>query len=142
MGFVKAVSSKFFDQVKNMARRIGLDASICRAVDENLTLSLHLFGLFLSHSPSQQVGGTKRKAGQLLGNLHHLLLVQNYAVRRLENRLNAFMQVRNRLATVFPVDKVVHHTGLKWTGPKERHQCHQFLKSIRLQSLDQLLHPS
>ncbi len=124
MGFVKAVPSKFLNQVKNMARRIGLNASICSAVDENLTLSLHLFGLLFSHSPPQQVGGTKRKAGQLLGNLHHLLLVQNYAVRRLENRLNALMQIRNRLPAVFPVDKVVHHTRLKWAGPKECHQCY------------------
>jgi hypothetical protein len=47
----------------------------------------HLLGLLLAHRAAQQVGAAERVAGEHLRDLHHLLLVQDDAVGRLQHRL-------------------------------------------------------
>jgi hypothetical protein len=53
----------------------------------------HLLGLLLAHRAAQQVGAAERVAGQHLRDLHHLLLVQDDAVGRLQHRLEARVRV-------------------------------------------------
>ena len=75
----------------------------------------HLLGLLLAHRAAQQVGAAERVAGQHLRDLHHLLLVQDHAVGRLQDRLQVGMQVVDRPAgrAVLARDEVVDHAGLQ-----------------------------
>ena len=49
-------------------------------VGEGLELLVQLLLLLLAHRPAQQVGLAQRVAGELLGDRHHLLLVDDQAV--------------------------------------------------------------
>ena len=48
--------------------------------DEHRALLRHLLGFLLAHCATQQIGAAERIARQHLRYLHHLLLIQNYAV--------------------------------------------------------------
>ena len=51
-----------------------------RALDERLALGVHLGLDLLAHGAAQEIGAAQRVAGELLGDLHHLLLVDDDAV--------------------------------------------------------------
>ena len=57
------------------------------SIDEVLALLFHDGCLFLRHRTAHQIGTPQRVACQCLYNLHNLLLVDDTAVRRLQNRL-------------------------------------------------------
>ncbi len=42
--------------------------------------------------------------------------------------------------TVLAVDEIVHHARLQRSRPKQRHQRHDVLETVRLQTADQILH--
>ena len=55
-------------------------AALRGALDEALALLRHLLGLLLAHGAAQHVGLAQRVAGQAIGDLHHLFLVDDDAV--------------------------------------------------------------
>jgi hypothetical protein len=63
------------------------------AGDEALALRVHLGLDLLAHGAAQQVGVAERVAGQDLGDLHHLLLVDDDAVGLLQDRLQLRVRV-------------------------------------------------
>ena len=83
MRFIKAVASKFFDQIKDLYGQSGIDTLCRRTLFKDAALLGHLLRFFLTHRPAEQIGTTQRVARQHLRNLHHLLLIQNDAVGRL-----------------------------------------------------------
>ena len=99
-----------------------LDSTFNRPVDKGLSLPLHLLGLFLAHSPTQQISGSKTETGQLLCNLHYLLLIQDHSVGWLQDGFNTVVQIDHRLAAVFSIDEIINHSRLQRTRPKQRHQ--------------------
>ena len=113
-----------------------------RAVDEDGALLRHLLGLLLAHGAAQQVGAAERVAGQHLRDLHDLLLVQDHAVGRLQDRLQVRVQVVDGAAgaAVLAVDEVLHHARLQRARAEQRHQRDDVLEAVRLQPLDQVLH--
>ena len=84
---VETIAGELFDHVKNVRRERFAHAVTFRAVDKTLALLRHLFGFFLAHGAAQQIGAAERVAGKHPCNLHHLLLIQDHTVGRLENRL-------------------------------------------------------
>ncbi len=69
----------------------------------------HLVGLLLAHGPSQQVGFGKRVAGEDLGGLHGLFLVDDDAVGLLEDPIKQGMVGLYLGASMLSLDEVVHH---------------------------------
>jgi hypothetical protein len=57
-----------------------------RALDEQAAVLGHLLGLLLAHRAPQQVGAAQRVAADDLRDLHHLFLVHDHAVGRLQAR--------------------------------------------------------
>ena len=51
-----------------------------RAGEESLALLGHFLGLLLAHRAAEDVGFAQRITRHHVGNLHHLLLIQDHAV--------------------------------------------------------------
>ncbi|CQB92685.1 Uncharacterised protein [Salmonella enterica subsp. enterica serovar Typhimurium str. DT104] len=114
MRFVKPVTGEFLHQVKDFHRQFAVDTVLFRAFFKNGTLFGHLLRLFLTHRTTQHIRAAESIPGKYLGNLHHLFLIQNDAVGRLQYRLQAFMlplnvRVREFFTTVLTVDEVIYH---------------------------------
>ena len=77
---VKSVTCEFFHQVKNGARQLRIDAPLSGALHEHDPLLLHLFGFLFTHGTAKQIRTAQAVLRQDLGNLHHLLLIQNHPV--------------------------------------------------------------
>jgi hypothetical protein len=116
-----------------------MPAAFFRAIHENAALLGHFLGLLLAHGTAQHVGTAQRVASQHLCNLHHLLLIQDNAVGRFQNRLEVRMGIFDA-GTVLARDEVVHHAGLQRARAKQCHQGHDVLEGIRLQAPDQVFH--
>ena len=145
MGFVKAVAGKLLHQVEDIGGEILTESLLLGALQEQVPLLGHLLGLLFTHGTTQQVRTTQCKATHLLGDLHHLLLVENNAVGGLQGRLKAVvlvfgMGVADLGTALLAVDKVIHHSRLQRAGTEQGHQCHNILKAVRTQLADQLFH--
>ena len=145
VGFIEAVAGKFFHQVEDLDRQVAVDTLGARALLEYRALLGHLLGLFLAHGAAQHVGAAQGIARQFLGDLHHLLLVQDDAVGGLQDRpqplvLPLGIGVGDRLPPVLAIDEVVHHARLQRPGAEQRHQGDDVLETVGAQALDQILH--
>ena len=84
---VEAVVGELRDKIEDRSGLPLVDAALDRTINEPGPLDFHLRGNLLAHRPAQQIGLTKRVAGQHLGNLHHLLLIDDDAIRLHQDRL-------------------------------------------------------
>ena len=114
VGFVEAVAGELGDQLEDAAC-IGLRHLVGqRALDEGLPLGVHLRLDLLAHGAAQQVGAAQAVVGEDLGNLHHLLLVDDDAKSLVEDTFEHRVQVVGLLAAVLAGDvagNVVHRAG-------------------------------
>ena len=102
-----------------------------RAVDEDALLLRHLLGLLLAHRAAEQVGAAERVARELLGDLHHLLLVDDDAVggrEQLVDRAGAADAIG--CAAVLAVDEVLDHPGAERARAVERDGGDDVLEAV------------
>jgi len=112
MRLVKPVPRELLHQIENPLRLLLENLVIRAAIQEFRALRRHLFFLFLAHRAAQNIRFAQRKTRQPVRNLHHLLLIQNHAVRFLQNVLQLRQFVGDFRLSVLPVDKVVDHSAL------------------------------
>ena len=80
MRLVEAVIGELGHEVEDLGGLVRRDAALHRALLEDGALLLHLLLDLLAHGAAQQVGRTQAVARQVLGDLHHLFLVDHDAV--------------------------------------------------------------
>ena len=85
--FVEAIAGELGHQLENIIGLRRLDALGLGARHEALLLRIHLRLDLLAHGAAQEIGFAQRIARQDLGDLHHLLLIDDDAVGLLEDRL-------------------------------------------------------
>jgi len=100
----------------------------------------HFLGLLLAHCPAQQVGGTERVATDDLRDLHHLFLIDDDAIGRLETGLEIVDVVVDLLLPLLAQDEVVHHSRTERAGTIEREDGDDVLEAVRCQLAHELLH--
>ena len=145
MRFVETVTGELFHQIEDVARQVRVDAVVGTTFDEAAALLGHFLGLLLTHGTTQHVRLSQGVATHDLGDLHHLLLIQDDAVGGLEHRFQtSVLVIRVRVGqlgtAVLTVDEVVHHAGLQRARAEQRHQCDHVFQAVGLELLDQLLH--
>ena len=99
---VRLVESVFGEFCAGIEDGFGIgapDAALDRAGDETVALRRHLLAIFLAHGAAQNIGFAETIAGQIAGDLLHLLLIGDDAVGRLQDRLELRMQVVGALVT-------------------------------------------
>ena len=105
MALVEAVAGELVHQLEDhRPPGSGETPLLVGAGDEAGPLLVHLLLLLLAHGAAQKVGLAQAVAGQDLGDLHHLLLVDDDAVGVVEHRLQQRMQHVDRLAADLAVD--------------------------------------
>ncbi len=90
------------------------------AAHKAVALPGHFVGILLAHGAAQQIGFAQRVAGEHVGDLHHLLLVNDDAERLLEHRLHLGEHVLHLAAAPLALDEIICHAALNGAGPIER----------------------
>ena len=81
VALVEAVAGELVDQIEQLVRLVcGNPVHPRTALDEARALGVHLGLDLLAHRAAQQVGLAEAGAGEHLGRLHHLLLIDEDAV--------------------------------------------------------------
>ena len=138
MRFVEAVAREFRHQLEDIFGAAPLDAVADRALDEALLLRRHLLLDLLAHGAPKQVGLAEREAGEHLGDLHHLLLVDDDAVGLAEDRRDHVVQALDALAPVLAVHigvDVVHRARAV-----QRHDGDDVLEAVGLELPERIAH--
>ena len=134
----KAVGGELGDLLEDRGRELLRDPAGDRALDEDLALGIHLGLDLLAHRAAQQIGAAQRVAGELAGDLHHLLLVDDDAIGLLEDRLEQRVQIFGLLDAVLAVDvarDVVHRTR-----PIERVHRDDVVEAVGLELAQRVAH--
>ena len=95
----------------------GLHASLGGALDKQALVLLHLALLLFAHGPPQQVGLAEGIAGQVLGDLHDLLLIHHDPVGLIEDRPQLFVGEFNCFAAMLAVDELGDQAGVQRPWP-------------------------
>ena len=140
MRFVEAVAGELFHQVEQLRGKPLVDVARHRAVDKDVALLGHLFNVLLAHRAAQYIRAAQRVAADDLRDLHHLLLVHDHAVSRLERDFQFGMEIIRLRLAMFAVDEVFHHARFQRAGTKQRDQRDDIFEGVGLQPLDQILH--
>src|ERR1035437_883548 len=111
-----------------------------RALHEPFALLDHLLELLLAHGAAQQVGVAQRIARQPIGDLHHLLLVDDDAVGLLEQFLQLRQVVLHGAAAPLALDEIVHHAALNRTGAVQRGERSEVFQAARLVAPQDVAH--
>ncbi len=109
------------------------------SIDKILPLLLHDRSLFLGHGPANQIASPQGIARQLLHNLHNLLLIDDTAIGRLQNRLQLRTVIGNRFRMVLSPDILGNKVHGTWTV--QRDACYHILQTPGLQFFYEVLHP-
>ena len=137
---VEAVARERLDVVEDLVRLLLVVAVRGRAVDELAALRGHDRGVLLAHRLAQQVGVAERVAGHALRDLHDLLLVDDDAVRLLEQLLHDRHEVPRLLRAGLDLDVVVDHAGVERAGAIERVERGEVLELRRPRLAQQVDH--
>ena len=81
VGFVETVAGEFVEDIEDRVGGFRLDGvHAFRALDEFRALGRHRLFVLFAHRAAQHVGAAERVAGDDLGGLHHLFLIDHDAV--------------------------------------------------------------
>ena len=139
MRLVETVTRERLHEIENVVGLAGVDPALRGAGEEHRTLLGHLLRLLLAHRAAQQIGTAERIAGEDLGDLHDLLLVEDDAIGRLERAFQAWMQIVDDLSLrMLAVDELLRHAH--GARPEQRDHSRQVIEPIRLQALDEIAH--
>ena len=142
MRLVKAIAGKVLQKRKDLiAKLFGDIVQTFGAVNKRLTHRIQLLGLLFAHSAAQNISLSQCKSCQGRGYLHNLLLVQNYAVGILQDRLHQGVQHLGRASAMAAGNEVLGHACPQGAGAVQRHQRDQILKAFRRKLHQQLGNP-
>ena len=128
-----AIRSKTFSRLRaSMPAREG-------ARDEAIALLRHLLGLLLAHRAAQEIRLAEGVAGELVRDLHHLLLVDDHA-ERLGDRSSSRSRYSTFVMPCLAVHVLVDHAGAERTRTVQRHQRTISSKVRGLSLIDQVCH--
>ena len=80
MGFIESITCKFLHQVKYLLGFGCRNLLLLRSLHKNLPLLGHLFSFLFTHCTPEHICLAQCVSGQQLGDLHHLLLVENHTI--------------------------------------------------------------
>ena len=92
MGFVKAIVGEFIEQIPGRFGGFFIHPIVRRAGQKLGPFRVHRLLDFFAHGAAQQIGAPQRIARHLTRNFHHLLLVNNNALRLIQDMIDRRMQ--------------------------------------------------
>ena len=141
VGFVEAVAGEDLDQVEDRLPLLLGDAVGDAAGYELLPLPGHLGLVLLAHGGAQDVGLPHREARQQVGDRHHLLLVDDDAIRLPKRVLQRRVGELRLHGAVLAGDVAVDHAALYGTRSIEGDYNRDVLELARAQRGEDTPHP-
>ena len=138
MRFIKTVTCKRNHYFKNIVGMFFCEPLLYGAFFKFLFLSHKDFKFFLSHGTAEHIGTTKRKAGNLLGNLHNLFLINHDSVSFLKDTFKARIWIFNFSRVFFTFNKVWNICH--WTRTVKCVHGNKVVKAVWLKCLHPFLH--
>ena len=138
MRFVEAVLGEGFEHLEDLLRMLGITSELFGSGHELDLLLCQLLNLLLTHDTAEDVGLTERVSRYDLGNLHYLLLIDDYPVGGLQDRFELRVRIFDLLQSVLTCDVTVD--VLHRARAVECVQCDQILYVVGLCVLEDLLH--
>ena len=138
MGFVESVLGKIHHGIVDLIRRLladsvcntALDPLLLISVNEIVALRINDILLFLTHRTADVIRLSHGIAGKILHDLHDLLLVDDTAVRRLQDRFQFLAGVCYALRLVFSLN--VLWNEIHRTRTVQRDSGNDILEALRL----------
>ncbi len=140
MGLGEAVVSKLCHEGENLLGLVALNTAGYRTEDELLFLLSHLFPVLLAHRLAETICLGHRVPRQFLRQLHGLFLVDDDALRTIQNIFHLRDDVSDALLAVVPQNEVVDHASIYWPGPIERVKRREILDTLGLELATDVLH--
>ena len=138
---VEPVLGEVLHEVEEGVRDLRVHPVTGRPRHERGPLPGHFLGQLLAHRLAQHVGAAEAVPGELAGDLHHLLLVQDHPVGRPEDGLDLRVGIGHPGQALLALDEVVHHPGLEGPRPEQGDQGDDVLEPARLEVAHELAHP-
>ena len=126
------------DRLRYTICKTARNALLFVSVDKIAALLLHDGLLLLGHRASDQVAPAHAVAAEIPHDLHDLLLIDNAAVGRLENRPHLLAVVSDSLGVFLAPD--ILGDEFHRARPVERDARYDILEAARLQLLHEILH--
>lgn len=137
---IETIGGELFDLSEEVFGFCGVEAVFLGTFDKAAALLFHFEGVFFTHSAAQDVGFTEGIAGEYVGDLHDLFLVDADAVGATEDRLEDIEDIVDLFLSVFSEDERVGHTALEGSGSVEGDEGDDVFKTGGSESGDQLAH--
>ena len=140
MRLVEAVFGEFFHQVENFVGLVLVDVVFFRAGNKVDAFLGHGLGFLFTHGAAQQVGPAQRVAGDDLGDLHDLFLIDNNAVGIAQAVCKRIVRIYNGHLPVLALDKFVHHARTQRAGAVQGQHGDDVFKARGLEHAQVLPH--
>ena len=146
MGLVEGVFCKIHHVIINTACHLFADslgntaghALFLISIDKVCALLFHNRLLLLTHGTAHKVTSPKGIPAQIPDNLHNLLLIDNTAIGRLQNRLQLGTGIGNRMMLVLSHN--IFRNKIHGAGTIQGNSRDNILQILRLQLLHEILH--
>ena len=128
MAFVEAVIGKFREEIENLVRRRALKPLFQSTRHKAFALGIHFrFDLF-THGPAQQIRFPQRIARKQLGDLHHLLLIDDHPMGFFQDRFEHGMEIFDLFLSEFAraINRNIRHGA----GPVKCHKRDDIFKAV------------
>ncbi len=132
MRFVEAVAAERLDLRGDLLDGALIVAARDRPLHEVAELLLNQLFDLLTHRLAQHVGFGEGVAGQRARDPHHLLLIDDHAVRRRENLFERRVRVADFLAAEFAIDEDEVHARVERPGAEQRVRRDEIVEAIAL----------
>ena len=144
VGLVEGVVRERQQNVPEHVDGFLVEPPLLHALAETLVVGVQLRLLLLAHGAAEHVGGTQRVPGELLGDRHHLLLVDDQAVGLPQDRFEGFGELRvdrfHLLAPGLAARVLVVRVGAHGAGTVERTDGGDVLEAVGLHGTQELPH--
>ena len=111
VGFIEAVAGEVYHEIKDLVGNVVGNAIFLRPGQKALPLGFQDRFLLLAHGPTQQICLSQREAAHDGSDLHDLFLIQDNAVRVLQNRLQQGMKIGDFLFAVTALNEILYHAA-------------------------------
>ena len=116
MRFIKGVTRELLHEIENLIGKFRLNSVLTSAL-QNCSRTFAISSAF-SYSMARRNRSAlpQGETSQHLGNLHHLFLIQHYAISGIQDMLQAWVQVVDLFLAVFTVDEIIYRTSCSGPG--------------------------
>ena len=134
VGLRESVAGEGLDEVENLGSLRFRITIRCSAGNKFVALLLHHGLVLLAHCLSKEVGVAEGEAGDGAADLHHLLLIDDDAVRFLEDFFECGNEILRLRYAVLAAHVFVDHSRIERAGPIERVERDEVLELRRLRA--------